>query len=134
MLGQWMTDRRTIRRDIERARQETEVRQRADWLLLQRQSVTAIQDRIEVLWTNIAQLMAGGPGDTAEINVAYSDVYRLSTRLDDLGLRVDLLTWLSSTRQVAATRPDDATVQAVRNERLTLQTRLGDQLRSLHTQ
>jgi hypothetical protein len=134
MLAGWLSDRRTAEREDRRAAAEAQLRSRTDWLLLQRATLTEIQDTAEKLWTHTAK-HAAGVGPDGDPLVPMGALIRLGTRLDDRELADDVMTWFRTVRALLQVQsPQPVEVERTKHKHSDLQFRLGQRLRELHSQ
>ncbi|MFJ2209346.1 hypothetical protein [Streptomyces microflavus] len=126
LVGQGLTDRRAIRRDELTALRAAEAQDKAEWLILQRQTIVELQEMLE--------LVANTRGDRGprfrlrdsiaeEAASAATKLYGRIARLEDRQLAADIHAWLDATH---------ANTEALLAGMRSLQERLGDQLRATH--
>lgn len=123
LVGQALTDRRALRRDEIAAQRQADTQRRTEWLLLQRQTITELQQHIEVL----ILLESDRPGPIRESIAeqganAITSIHSRLARLQDRQLAADVAAWLHSSGS-----HDEREAEMVR-----LQERLGERLRETH--
>ncbi|MER8083832.1 hypothetical protein ABTZ57_01385 [Streptomyces sp. NPDC094048] len=126
LVGQGLTDRRAVRRDELAAKRSADAQDRADWLILQRQTITELQEILELVASTMVPLNSGTRLRESIAEDAAQATRRMHSRiarLEDRQLAADITAWIDGSHESA--RAMTAGMQA-------LQARLGEQLRATH--
>lgn len=125
LLGQSLTDARALRRDRLMAEREAALKRRADWVALERQTITELQESIEMVYMITSEL--GTVRIPSQLQATASDIavkiQSRVARLSDRELADDIITWMA--------RTDRRSPEHLRQLRGLLE-RLGANLRQLH--
>ncbi|WP_367572791.1 hypothetical protein [Streptomyces globisporus] len=125
LVGQGLTDRRAIRRDELTALRSAQAQDRAEWLILQRQTLVELQETLELVGNTWGHNGRNRLRESIaeEAANAVTKLYARLARLEDRQLAQDIHGWMEAQHASSA---------AMMSVMRSLQERLGEQLRATH--
>lgn len=126
LVGQALTDSRAVRRDQLAAQRSADAQDRADWLILQRQTITEIQESLELVAGTLSTVNDGVRLREAIAERAAEATSKIDgriARLEDRQLAEDITDWLGRAH---------GTSEEMKESMRALLVRLGEQLRATH--